>query len=112
MMTMKESLASVFDSNFFSFKGRASRAEFWWFVLFTNLVVLVAFLISAVLGAIVVFGFMPLYLSVACRRFHDINMSGWWNILLVCFSPFALLFILKGDEGSNRFGDNPLDLRE
>lgn len=36
-MTFKEAISSVFH-NYFKFKGRASRSEFWWWTLFSSLI--------------------------------------------------------------------------
>lgn len=83
------------------FNGVASRAEYWWFALFTAIV-------SAVLNAlmgdandpnVVVSGislvwslgtFIP-SLAVAVRRFHDAGFSGKW--LLLYFVPFVLVIV-------------------
>ena len=49
-MGMVQAVRSVF-SNYFDFKGRASRPEFWWFVLFTFLIgILLAILNSIIFG--------------------------------------------------------------
>ena len=46
------------------------------------------------------------------RRLHDTNRNGWW--LLISFIPLIgqifllVLLCLKGDEGENQFGPNPL----
>ena len=50
-------------------------------------------------------------LSIAIRRFHDSNKSGWWH--LFWFIPVAgwivmiIFFLLSGDRGANRFGGPP-----
>jgi uncharacterized membrane protein YhaH (DUF805 family) len=47
-------------------------------------------------------------LAVGCRRLHDTNRSGWWQLLgLVALVGDVVLLIfwaLKGTEGPNRFG--------
>ena len=77
---------------YFDFKGRAQRAEYWWWTLF----VVIASIVLAILDGIF-FGsgvtdpeplgnifslatFIP-GLAVAWRRMHDIDKSGWWNFL-------------------------------
>ena len=88
-------------SKYFYFKGRAKRAEFWWFNLFFILFVVLAFLgaftqiiILLVLGIVVVLLFTIPFIAVSVRRFHDINKSGWWY--LVNFVPFvgSLIFMV------------------
>jgi uncharacterized membrane protein YhaH (DUF805 family)/ribosomal protein L40E len=53
-----------------------------------------------------------LALFPAVRRLHDINASGWWFILsLVPVANFVLgvvLLFVKGTEGENRYGPDPL----
>ena len=64
------------------FKGRAPRAEYWWWVLFT-------FVVSMATGWIPFLGhiatialFIP-GLAVSWRRLHDIGKSGAWYFLPV-----------------------------
>lgn len=46
------------------------------------------------------------------RRLHDINLSGWWALLLwlpvINIGPLCYLLIAKGTAGDNRFGPDPL----
>jgi uncharacterized membrane protein YhaH (DUF805 family) len=98
------------------FTGRARRREYWMFwLLFSvswSLLGSVVGLVQAVFhGA--KFGFMLLiylmlmivpFISLAVRRMHDIDRSGWW-----CFCPvfnLVALFI-EGTRGDNRFGADP-----
>jgi len=111
----------------FVFKGRAIRSEYWYFVLFCILVnlameALAGVLVNGVhenslgvLGLIyILFGLVTIFpsLSVTIRRLHDTGKSGWW--VLIAFIPvlgtLCLLYwmIIKGDEGENRYGPNPL----
>lgn len=72
------------------FSGRAPRAEYWWYVLFMAIVMIVAMIIEGIIGlspVILLYGpilllvfvltFIP-SLSVLIRRLHDNNRSGWW----------------------------------
>ena len=50
--------------------------------------------------------FLP-SIAVATRRLHDINRSGWWQLIVFTgIGAFVLLYwmVKKGDSGSNRFG--------
>lgn len=96
------------------FSGRAPRAEFWYFALFTIVisVILNAASFALNMGAILssVFSlviFLP-SLSVAVRRLHDLDRSGWWYwILLVPVIGFILLivwFCRKGEPAPNQYG--------
>jgi uncharacterized membrane protein YhaH (DUF805 family) len=86
-----------------TFSGRASRSEFWWFVLFyCTIAVTVSFLHSMSSGiikdafiGIIYFTFfffiLPL-ISVIVRRFHDTGHSGFLALFLFLL-PKALEFI-------------------
>ncbi len=61
----------------------------------------------ATLGLIIVAGY-----TVAAKRLHDRNRSGWWQMLV--FVPvigwawlLLELFVLPGSPGDNRFGPHP-----
>lgn len=46
--------------------------------------------------------------SSGVKRFHDINLSGWYYLLVLIpilgFIPWLILFIKQGDAGENRYG--------
>ena len=76
-MTFSEAVRSGFD-HYVKFDGRASRSEFWWWVLFVFLVSIVANIIDAVIGVMLFSWLVSLALllpglSMAIRRLHDTN---------------------------------------
>lgn len=117
-MGFGETIASVFGK-YATFSGRASRSEYWYFVLFYFLLsfganfLLVGFTFNGP-GAIELFAsliplafFLP-SLAVAVRRLHDIDRTGWW--LLIAFIPLIGAIILlvfactAPSPGQNRYG--------
>lgn len=50
-------------------------------------------------------------ISLAVRRLHDIEKSGWWYLLncIPCIGSIILIvfFCKEGTAGSNRYGDDP-----
>ena len=82
-MTFAEAVRSGFD-HYVKFDGRASRPAFWWWFLFGILVGIGATIIDVIIGSFgVVSGVASLALllpnlSVAIRRLHDTDHSGWW----------------------------------
>ncbi len=68
-----------------TFKGRASRSEYWWFMLFVWLISIVGAVLegtmgndgAAISGLISLATFLP-SLSAQIRRLHDTGRSGWW----------------------------------
>ncbi|SFU32654.1 DUF805 domain-containing protein [Xenorhabdus koppenhoeferi] len=108
--------------NYTCFRGRAERKEFWYFVLFQILVVLIiSFLerLFAVANPEIYMGwfsatyllltFLPA-LAVNARRLHDINCRAWWLLLhLIPFIGTVILLIfaaLKGQAGSNKYNSD------
>ncbi|SFO87987.1 Uncharacterized membrane protein YhaH, DUF805 family [Geodermatophilus dictyosporus] len=97
------------------FTGRARRAEYWWFALFSVVVVTVAAIIDAILGfpvlqLIVSLGLVVPSLAVGVRRLHDTDRSGWWLLIgLVPFGGIVLLvfYCLEGQRHPNRYGSDP-----
>ena len=75
-----------------TFKGRATRSEFWWFYLFTVLVNWGATIFGTVSlgdeegsmfsGIVSLILFIPA-IAAGCRRMHDIGRSGWWQLLSI-----------------------------
>lgn len=103
--------------NYANFKGRARRKEYWWFTLFSFLISFFIGFIEGAFGlpAVVssIYGLLILIpsIAVAVRRLHDIDCSGWWLLLGLVPVVNLLLIIpmcLKGTEGENRFGDDPI----
>ncbi len=109
MMTIQESV-QVCLRKYADFSGRATRAEFWWWLLATTLV---SFAISAIDTAIstllrtlsefafspfsTIFGLAILLpnLAVTARRLHDIGKSGWWQLVwFVIAGAGWILFVI------------------
>jgi uncharacterized membrane protein YhaH (DUF805 family) len=105
------------------FSGRARRAEYWYFVLFNLIIVIVLSLIDTLLGTFNVmrgvgllsglYGLAVLIpsLAVTVRRLHDIDRTGWWiliNLVPLIGTIVLLVFALTpGTPGSNRYGPDP-----
>jgi uncharacterized membrane protein YhaH (DUF805 family) len=116
-MNFAEAITSGF-SNYVNFSGRATRSEYWFWVLFTILGLLATEIIDYALGLTVfypIFGlatFLP-SLAVGVRRLHDLDRSGWWLLLslipLIGAIVLIVWFCSRGTVGPNRFGPDPLD---
>jgi len=70
-------------SKYADFSGRASRSEFWWFVLAQLVVLIVASLIHRFVYGIAALGLLLPALAVGARRLHDIGKSGWLQLLML-----------------------------
>ncbi len=103
------------------FSGRARRAEYWYFVLFSFIISIVLGVLDSVIGtnpetnigllgglyslAVLIPG-----LAVSVRRLHDTGRSGW--MLLILFIPligviwYFVLLVSDGNAGDNKYGPN------
>ena len=104
--------------NYFKFKGRSSRAAFWYFTLwFYAPLIPVYFVVVA--DAVVYFSLVALHVlaaiiplaAVTVRRLHDTGRSGWWYwVHLVPFVGLVIitvLLVIDSQPGDNRYGPNP-----
>jgi uncharacterized membrane protein YhaH (DUF805 family) len=121
-MNFQTSIKTCFNK-YTDFTGRASRSEYWWFILFTVILQFVLQFIGGIISAIthstsnnlsfvlafILFAvfFLPI-LAAAVRRLHDTDRSGWW--ILLNFVPLVggiillVFLVLEGTKGPNRFG--------
>ena len=118
-MKFTESVKTVY-SKYATFSGRATRSEYWWFVLFWYAIILCAVLLgvatgiekltSALIGILGAISFIPI-VALRVRRLHDIGKSGWWIFLgLVPFGGFILfIFSVIESDGENEYGPDPFD---
>ena len=121
-------------AKFATWQGRASRSEYWYFILFNFLVLFVAAILDKVLGTnfkmtnpatglevglpygyLYMLGSLALLLpnlAVMVRRLHDTDRSGWWYWIALIPLIGAILLIVwfctRGTNGSNRYGADPL----
>lgn len=111
---------AFFTRNYFNYEGRASRKEFWAVLILICLICLVVKVLVFIMflagnieenefryllmgiNFINYYTYLPLA-SLSIRRFHDINMSAWWGVLII---PLFFLPFFKGDKKDNKYGEN------
>ncbi len=81
-MNFQESVKVCF-SKYVEFGGRATRPEYWWFVLFIVVVSLVLSMFSSTLSALFSLATLLPSIAAATRRLHDTNRSGWWQLVAI-----------------------------
>ncbi len=124
-LSFTEAVGTCFRK-YFSFTGRARGSEYWYFVLFSTVVYIIAIIIDVSLVIIDVrymedSGLAGLVtnitlllvsipsLSAAARRLHDTGRSGWWQLLhFTGIGSFVVLYwlIIKGDTEKNSYDLN------
>jgi len=106
------------------FSGRARRAEYWYFALFSTIISIVLAGIDVLigsgsesttniglLGGIYSLAILLPALGVSVRRLHDIGKSGWF--ILVSLIPLIgsiwllILMIKDSTPQDNAYGPNP-----
>ena len=81
-VTFFESIRVCF-TKYAEFNGRASRSEFWWFMLFVTLVASALVYISEALSSIFLIAILLPLLAAGSRRLHEIGKSGWLQLYLL-----------------------------
>lgn len=126
MMSFMGAMKSGFK-NSFSLSGRASRSEYWFWVLGGVIFQMTMFIGSIVLAvmeipvlpALMILApilLVPGSITLVVRRLHDVGMSGWmWFVALVPVIGaiyLIYLFVQEGDFGENAYGAVPTNMLE
>ncbi|MBQ3635911.1 MAG: DUF805 domain-containing protein [Bacteroidales bacterium] len=101
--------------NYVNFNGRARRKEFWQFILVNFVISIVVSIIAGMIGQWLSYLYSLALLlpglSVGARRLHDINKSGWLQLLGIIPLIGIILLIYwwaqPGDKGDNPKGPDP-----
>ena len=124
-MNMSSAVSTVLIKKYATFNGRAGLSEYWWFILFLTLGNLVFSGLDSYLGTTAGFmyqgnieiktslfngifsllTFIP-SIAVAARRLHDVNKSGWWQLLMLTIIgifPLVYWLLKKPVDKGNRF---------
>ena len=138
-MNFQNSIKTCFKK-YFDFSGRATRSEFWYFYLFIFLtyIIFLILLIGVSLHFLwiwTVFGIgiiIPSF-AVTARRLHDVNKSGWLQLIpfpsavlmdllektnevmsglfvlvtLALYIYLLIQYVSHGDKKNNKFGKDP-----
>ncbi len=118
-----EAVKLTLGKNYFNFKSRARRSEYWWFKLAYNGLIFVLMLmlrlidnmtaVNILVGLLIIVwlaGAVPM-MGASIRRMHDKGKSGWYYLL--AYIPavgeiiFALLSITDSQRGANKWGLSP-----
>lgn len=129
-MGFSDAIRICMKEKYASFEGRATRSEYWYFVLFYAIIMFAAAIVGGVLGTLfsggnedvaiglalvlyglAILGFVCPGISVLVRRFHDTGRSGWYYWL--CLIPWIggiIIFVfccLDSQKSDNQYGAYP-----
>ena len=89
------------------FKGRASRKEYWPFLLISMSLWGILAEIFSPIGIVYFLPFLFPNIVVGVRRLHDTNHRGrWWllNLIPIANIWILVLMVIKGTVGDNDYG--------
>lgn len=107
---------------FADFQGRATRSEYWYFILAVLIISIVVGIVegatggsqgsgSGVLGTLISLIFVVPGLAVSVRRLHDTGRSGWWILIqvipIIGFIVLLVFTVSDSEVGDNPYGPNP-----
>jgi uncharacterized membrane protein YhaH (DUF805 family) len=104
-MTFVEAVKTCF-AKYADFSGKAGRSEFWWWALFNLIGSICLGIIDERLSlAFTVATLLP-YVAVSTRRLHDVDKSGWMQ--LIGFIPIigwilVIVWLAQDSKPSTRF---------
>ena len=131
-MNMQEAVTSALVKKYATIEGRASRSEYWWFFLFWFLGDILFDVLDRVLGwqfaepnifgdqmgvlnVVYTLAMLAPFVCVTARRLHDVNRSGWWQLIpltIIGIIPWFYWMVKKPEDNEegreNKWGTNPL----
>ena len=117
-LTLKELDMQFVDSvqtclkKYVDFNGRATRSEYWWFILFCVIVQVLAACFSSTLANLIALALFLPSLAVAIRRLHDVTKSGWFILIglipIIGFLVLIYVYIQPSTPGNNIYGPQPV----
>lgn len=108
----------LFFINYFEFSGRSSAGAYWYFALWSFLLIILSAVIDLTFDLVDKYrNFSNLFslvtllpgISLSVRRLHDINRSGWWlllSITLIGLIPLIYWACQRGDRVENDYGSD------
>ncbi len=114
-----QNFKDILTKKYFLFDGRASRKEFWYYVLVNAVIIAILQYgvgLASEKAALVLVGIYSLAvllpgLGVTVRRLHDIGKSGWAIFISIIPLVGALILLYweakAGDTQDNKYGVPP-----
>ena len=100
----------LYFNNYANFKGRSRRSEYWWAILFINIVTAVITGLAPELAGIWSLVTLVPGIAIVVRRLHDTGRSGWYYFMMLIplVGPIMMIVWLCSDSTeANQWGPNP-----
>jgi uncharacterized membrane protein YhaH (DUF805 family) len=114
IQAVKQATLRCVRDKYADFSGRAGRAEFWYFMLGWLVASTVLGLLHLhFLNLLLNLGLLVPGLAAGTRRLHDVDKSGWFQLLgLIPVIGFILVvyWMTLPGTGPNQFGEAPADI--
>lgn len=126
MENNKKEFFNAADDNYFTYKGRLARKPFIIRTIIFYLIIALIYLLIAkynldeiIFSYVFIFPILWAIFANANRRFHDIGKSSKWTWMFFFSGPILpivqiailiYLFVKKGQDGPNQYGDDPLKI--
>lgn len=110
-----EHFTNALKNHYADFNGRATRTQYWMFILFYIIFYIVAgvidsFITGGLLTLVFALGMLIPSIAIAARRLHDTGRTGWWQLIAlipVIGTIVLIVFLVLDSEGDNQYGPNP-----
>ena len=108
----------LFFRNYAKFSGRSSRSAYWFWALWSVIVVFFIEILRSgseepgivdIIDLVWSLAILVPSFAISARRLHDVGRSGWWQLIvltIVGIIPLFIWFVRAGDSDTNKYGDN------
>ena len=104
------------------FSGRSIRSEYWNYTVFILVLSFVCNYIDSLIAGVPYWDYTDAFgpfsviliitttipsLAVSIRRLHDVNKSGWWQLIaitIIGLIPLIIWWATKGENKKNQYG--------
>ena len=104
-------------NQYVNFEGRATKKEFWMYVLYYIIFYVACLVVDKILRTGLVsfiysLGLLLPTISITARRLHDTGRSGWWQLIGII--PLIglivmIIFCIEQSKEDNQYGPKPIE---
>lgn len=95
-------------NHYADFSGRATRQEFWMYVLIYVIIYIILAMVSDILALVYSLALLVPGIAITARRLHDTGLSGWWQLLglipLIGWIIVIVLCVRKSNPAGDKYG--------